>query len=369
MTAIQLQKNWSINPNVRNSYVSLADMAGWFIYENHAWMKTHGWTVKFTCGYDGVSTWTGPTNSLDTTDRIVDKTAASGRGANATSFQSWTVLTSATGVDLLIAYQGASDDVIRLSYSVSGSFVLNGTDSRYQPTAVDEVAWCNGTSVISSATSNDRVMSIWAADDGKNWSCAIWRQGSLLLIVGLEYINSACAPTVFDQPYIALKYSNATRGTGDGGGSPTSPRSVFVTGPPAAGWRGALVRVFTLGSARVLHIGAGSILLPTTPGGALQSTDSFLSNTPALQAGSMPLFPLFLSTEKNQSGDGFVGVPPDWWVGYGANVSTPATGDFFPGFDVLDDPQVDSPRTNWFVALGAAMIRPWKDVAVSLETV
>lgn len=81
----------------------------------------------------------------------------------------------------------------------------------------------------------------------------------------------------------------------------------------------------------------------------------------------MPLFPFFMSGQKATSLDGLLGTPFDWWIGYGANTSTPAQGDFFPGYDVADVPGVDPVRTNWFIALGSTMIRPWKNIAVSMQ--
>lgn len=362
MTAIQMSKPWSINPNVRNAYVSLADMSGWFIYENHAWMIAHGWTVKFTS--DGV---TGPSGSGDTTDRIINKAAASVRGAVAAAPQSYTVLQSADGVQLLMTFQGASDDVVRLSYSPGGLFTLAGTTT-HQPTAADETLWVTATSVVNGTTSADRVMTIWCSDDGRNWCNALYRQGTLQTIIGLERVDSVCSPGVFDQPYIAMKYSHADRITSDSNGGPCQAHSLNFTTTGAASWRGALTRVFTQGAARIQTCGGGVLLITQAPGGNMQMGDSFLSNTPALQAGTMPLLPLFLCNERNVAGQsGVVGTPQDWWVGYASSTAIPARGDFFPGFDVGDDPDVDPVRTNWFVAIGPAMVRPWKNIAVSLQ--
>ena len=75
MTAIQLSKSWSINPNIRNSFTTLVDMAGWYIYENHAWLKAHGWTVKYTC--DGT---TGPSSQGAASGRTCGSFSISARG-------------------------------------------------------------------------------------------------------------------------------------------------------------------------------------------------------------------------------------------------------------------------------------------------
>lgn len=102
----------------------------------------------------------------------------------------------------------------------------------------------------------------------------------------------------------------------------------------------------------------------------------FLSNTPALQNGTMPLLPLFMNGEKASALDGFLGTPVDWWVGYSSNVGIPAFNDFFPGFDPGDVPGVSGGqtgigdvRTNWFIAIGNTMIRPWKNAAASILTI
>lgn len=368
MTAIQLQKNWSINPNVRNAFVSLIDMSGWYIYENHAWLITHGWTVKFTS--NGI---TGPSSNADTTDRIISKTAASVRGATSTTIQSWSVLQSADGVQLLFAFQGATDDVIRLSYSPGGLFVINVTDSRFQPTATDEVVWSTGNSVVNATASADRVMTIWAADDGTAWSNILFRALTHQTTIGLEKVNSSCAPGVFARPYVAYRYTAFDRSNSPGGAGPVYDPTSTAAG--TATWTGTLARVFTAGASRTTRLGGGTIQLSAAAANNPTIEDSFLSNTPALQNGTMPLFPLFWTGEKAANLDGFIGAPTDWWVGMSGSISTPAFNDFFPGFNPADVPGVSGgqtgvgdARTNWFVAIGSTMIRPWKNAAASILT-
>lgn len=369
MTAVQFQKAWSINPNVRNAYVSLADMSGWYIYENHAWLKTHGWTVKFTS--DGT---TGPSSGADTTDRITSKTTASTRGANATSVQSWSVLTSSDGLQFLLAFQGATDDVVRLAYSPGGLYAINGTDSRFQPTASDEVVFCQGNSVVNGGTSLDRVMCIWAANDGTAWSNILFRNGTHQTTMGLEKVNNSCAPGVFNVPYIAYRYTAFDRSGNPGGAGPVYDPSSTAAG--AATWTGGMARVFTLGAARSTRLGGGTLALNYLEGQSNQINQTFLSNTPALQNGTMPLLPWFLTGEKASLLDGFLGTAMDWWIGYSGSLSTPAFNDFIPGYDPGDVPGVSGGqtgvgdvRTNWFIAIGTTMIRPWKNAAASILTI
>jgi len=373
MTAIQLQKDWSINPNVRNTFSTLIDMSGWYIYQNHTWLKTHGWTVKFTS--NGI---TGPSSNADAVDRIISNAAASVRGTSATAIQSWTVLTSSDGVQLLFAFQAAGvsptgDDIIRISYSPGGLYVINVTDSRFQPTATDEVVITTGNSIVNATASADRVMTIWAADDGTAWSNILFRSLTHQTTFGFEKINNYCATGVFAKPYVAYRYTAFDRSVNPGGAGPVYDASSTAAG--VATWTGTLARVFTAGASRTTRLGGGTIQTAAVGGSSLSIEDVFLSNTPALQNGTMPLFPLFWTGEKAANLDGFIGTPTDWWVGMSGSISTPAFNDFFPGFNPTDVPGVSGgqtgigdARTNWFIAIGSTMIRPWKNAAASILT-
>jgi hypothetical protein len=266
---------------------------------------------------------------------------------------------------LLIAYQGATDDVIRLSYSPSGAFTL-ATPSTGQPTATDEVVWCQGNSVVNAGVTLDRVMTIWAADDGTAWSNALWRNNTLQTVLGFERIASYCEPGVLSQPYFAYRYNVLDRGQGGQGFGPTY--GIANTAAGAAGWFGGLARVVAGGATRLVRVGGCPPYIVSAANGTGIADELFLANTPALQNGTMPLVPLIFAGENSVNFDGYLGVPPDWWAGYSSSLSVPAVGDFVPGFDVADNPNVDPVRTNWFIALGATMIRPWKNVAASIQT-
>ena len=82
MPAPILTKTWTIFPNLRRPFTSLADSTGWFFYENKTKMLAAGWTVKFTC--NGT---TGPSGAGDTTDRWLSIANASTRGASAATAQ------------------------------------------------------------------------------------------------------------------------------------------------------------------------------------------------------------------------------------------------------------------------------------------
>ena len=57
---------------------------------------------------------------------MINVAACSVRGAAAGNAQSYGVYQAADGCQILIAYQGASDDIIRISYSKGGLFTLAG---------------------------------------------------------------------------------------------------------------------------------------------------------------------------------------------------------------------------------------------------
>jgi hypothetical protein len=84
----------------------------------------------------------------------------------------------------------------------------------------------------------------------------------------------------------------------------------------------------------------------------------------------MPLIPPVWSGESATNLFGILGYPIDFWVAYSTSRTiTPAFGDFMPGFEPADDPNVDPQRTNWLVAFGPAMVRPWRNAAASLEII
>jgi hypothetical protein len=358
MTALQETKSWSINPNVRNAYTTMVDMSGWFIYQNHAWLKAHGWTVKFTS--NGV---TGPSGPTDHTDRMISNAAGSVRATVAGAAQSYTVLTSSDGVDLMFTFQGASDDVIRMSYSPGGLFVLAGTTT-FQPTATDEVIFVQGASIVNGTVGLDRVMTIWASDDGTAWSNLLWRNSAFQSGIGFEKCVNLCYPGVFDKPYIAYRFNAYTRSFSPGGNGPVyDPLNVS---PGAVGWLGSLARIYTDGAFRTTRLGAGTIVIPNIPNSGTNIEDVFLTATPALQGGTMPCFPWIPSGEKAGSLDGLLGYPYDWWIGYTNLTTSPFFNDVIPGYAPGDVPGVDPTRTNWFIVIGPTMIRPWHNVAAAM---
>lgn len=356
MTAPLLAKAWTITANQRRTYASLNDTAGWWIFTNHTAIKAK-WTLK--CTSDGT---TGPTTLADATDRLTNVATCSTRGAAAGNAQSWAMYTSADGVQLLIAYQGATDDVIRLAYSRAGLYVLAGTTNQ-QPTATDEVVVSTAT-IIGTGTSLDRVISIWVRDDGRAWSCACFRSAAIQSIVGCEQTTSLATVRVtnpiYDIPYCLYRYTATARavtaGTPVGGVSAT----VATTGG------GAQIRCYT-DSARTVGVGSGEVVISSSAGNNA-AAGTFNADKPAAQDGTAsPLLPIYWSGVKGANTDGFFAAPIDWWQAYTSSVNTPAVADSFAGYDPGDDTNGVA-RSNWLVSLGSAMVRPWRNVAAGLTT-
>lgn len=371
MPSAILAKNWNIDANLRNAYVSLADMTGWFLFENKRAMKVANWTVKFSS--DGV---TGPSSGADTTDRWITKANASVRGTAAATVQSWIVMESVDGVQVLFAFQGATDDIARISFSANSGFTLAGTTT-HQPTATDEIVISAGNSVVSSATPGDRVMTIWCTTDGTQWSSICFRAGSLNQFIGVERVNSFCGAGVFDRPYVGYRHIAFNRTNNPAASNPQIAGTVgdgsFVIG--SAGWRGTLARVFTAGAFRTIRVGGGFINITHIADGFTRTfnnlDDSMNSHTPALQGSrGTPLTPLYWCGEKAANVDGVLGSPIDWWLSYSAlNSAVPALGTFMPGYQPGEVPGVDPERTNWLVCLGANCIRPWKNSSPVFRTI
>ncbi len=358
----QLLSTWNVTPNLHNTpFVTLLDSASYFIFNNFADCIAHGWTTKFTC--DGI---TGPANSADTTNRLLSKANCITQGAAAGSPQTWFVITNADGVQLGMFFQGATNDIIRIAYSPGGLYTLAGTTTN-QPTATDEVVVSNGNSIIGATASADRVLHIWNSSGGRNWSCAVFRSSALVNIIGVEKVNDITSTGVFSVPYVGYRLNNGARSNQIG--SPYGGNSGTAVG--SAGHLGIMARIFTSSAFRITRMGGGEILCAPVAGNTTTQSQLFQATPPATTApgGGSPFMPLLWSGEAAAFLDGFIAYPIDWWVMYTSSLTVPALGNFSPGYDPGDVPGVSpaSPRTNWYVAIGAAMIRPWRNAAAAMD--
>lgn len=371
--APQLTKNWNIAPNLRRPYTSMADQVGWCFYENKTKMLAAGWTVKWSSnGTDGP---TGPGNTIDRWSSIANIAT---RGTASATAQSWIVLQNTDGLQVLLAYQGATADVARITYSPGGLFVPQGYSApqfNYQPTATDETYCLTGGSLVEPSTSQDRVMTIWTTTDSTQWSFVISRSDVIVNAIGVEKVISYCGVNVFDRPYVGYRHlqfvfwSPNMGGLGAYGVTPVSTPYNALYNYGTASWRGNIARVFTNSVSRTNRVGGGWMEVASFADGFTRSMgDVFFNDVyPALQGSrGAPCYPLIWSGEKVANLDGILGQAIDWWLCHTNQTGIPARGNMLPGFDIGDNPGVDPVRSNWCVALGNAMVRPWRNVAAAM---
>jgi len=367
----QMTKDWTIYPNIRTMFSSLVNTIGWFAYENKTRLLQCQWSLFWSC--DGA---TGPTNSNDRTDRIVSAANFVTRGANAASAQSWFVLTNTDGVQLLFAFQGASDDVMRISYSPGGLFTL-ATPSTNQPTATDEVVMSSVTTVVNNTTNADRVMSVFCAVDSTAWRVAVFRQGTLILMLSLDKVTRIAPVSTFPTAYVFGNFVKTTREvlTDDGVGNvmtPTYPEIIAINiGTSYRGWG---TRVLTAGTSRLCRLyGAG--VFAGNNGGAGSNTINngilfmITASTFCASMGGVGAlcWPIVLWGEDTVNLDGPWCTVIDWTQMVTTSLTSPGLGTSVPGLAFGDNPVSDPARTNYYVALGAAAIWPWKDCAPAME--
>lgn len=201
MTMPVKQKTWAHSSNNRVTYASFLDVhqQQWQGFKEH-WKAASGVTVKGSSD--------GTTAALDATDRI--NTAAKWvRGASTTATHAWIILTLANlgGVDLLLDYCGSTDESMRICISPGAVYALNGTNSRFSPTAADEViiygSTSGGASMGSTQTSGDRIWTSARSSDGKGFMFVAARAGAWVSHVLLQEPTSAVvAPATFSPAFI-----------------------------------------------------------------------------------------------------------------------------------------------------------------------
>jgi hypothetical protein len=365
----QLTKNWLVTPNVREAFATLAQVSGWYMYENKQALVAAGWTLVWTS--DGV---TGPAGVGDTTDRWTDKTKAAIRGANATTAQSWAVLENTDGLQLKFQFTGATDDVFAIAMSPSGLYTLAGTPT-FPPTASDEVVTTNGNSIVNVTASLDRVMSIFCTSDTRHWRVVLFRAGALLNCIGVDWLDTHCPVGVFgdgvvDLPYITYRYTVLARDPAVSSGT-VGAWPLLAIG--ATGAIGAACRVFTAGASRTNRICGRYKISGSVPGTANSSLTANILATadmPSLQgSATWPLELIDFVGERTANLEGPLGQAVDWWLApYNTStVAKPPIGDFCAGFEPGDTPGVTAPRASWCVSLGGGMILAWRNAALTLE--
>jgi len=181
-------------------------------------------SVKYTLLWSA-SGGTGPTNAADHTDRIVNAAAWTPQATTSAASQAWYIVTGGQGEQIMVAFQGASNDVCRISYSPGGLFALAGTTNN-QPTASDELVLLSATSVVNAPSSSaDRILHVWARDDAKGFRCMIAQNnamaGPLFFVEEFQYGLSGVS-NVSILPVTGGVYASGLLGASSLGGSFTA---------------------------------------------------------------------------------------------------------------------------------------------------
>lgn len=121
MTLPTHAKTWTISANNYIPFVSLADLTQKFLWGIKNFLVSNGYAVKGSCS--------NGTGAMDATDRWTTAADVTPRGATAGESMAWLVLTDGNGANILLAWQGATDDESRISFSPSGTYALSRPDS------------------------------------------------------------------------------------------------------------------------------------------------------------------------------------------------------------------------------------------------
>lgn len=131
-------------------------------------------------GYTVAGSSNGVAAAMDGVNRCTLAAGFAVRATIAGAAQSWLVITAANGAQTLFAYQGASDDIARISCSPGGLFIVAGT-ATFQPTATDEVVGTSGATLIGATASANRVFNVIIDSAHNGWRAWIYR---LNVVVG-----------------------------------------------------------------------------------------------------------------------------------------------------------------------------------------
>jgi hypothetical protein len=345
MALPSITQTWQFNPNVRSTFASLNDTMATLLFQTKNFLvATLAWTVKYTC--DGT---TGPTNASDHTDRWASKANCTTRFSGTGGAQSFAVLTNADGADILLSYNGASDDIATLRYSPGGLYAPAGTANQ-EPTATDEVIVTTGTTLINSTASLDRVFWFLGTTDKRMFRVAVMRNGTLISYWGVEKITSALvAPATWS---LTAGGTSAMYGFYHSSGSLTAtgaPTSILSGTQGAASYLGGSARVHTSSDLTIALDGGGESR------GLSAAVSGYAVEKPELQGSSGELMYPLQKYSNTASASGKVGTCIDWWYAVtNAVTTTPALGDTF--------------GTLQYVCLGPTTIWPWDGTTTPVMT-
>lgn len=286
-------KTWNqmlVNQTI--TFVSLLGTMGAYVTGNTNQMIAAG----MTC----VGSSNGVTAAMDAVNRCTTAAGFAVRGANATTAQSWIVVSNGVG-QLKFAYTGASDDIAVVAFSPGGLYAVAGTPT-FAPTATDEIIIASTTSLIGSTASGNRVFHVWCDSTHRMWRSVIFRAGL------------PAGPALFAELYLP-------------DGLFTTP-STIVTAPDPT-WSGAvgtnswsslttLAGAFTQNSTG----GQGRVVISGTPtnvqlGGTYEIINASATNDDGVNSaaqGGVPIIrPLGIAFSNVVAGLGKAGTRIDWY--------------------------------------------------------
>jgi hypothetical protein len=240
-------KTYAYTVNQRIVFASVLDACQKYAYGLKTALLAGGLTHLWSA-----SGGTGPTNAADHTDRITSAATWTPRATIAGASQAWFVLTDGNGAQWLFAFQGASDDVFRVSFSPGALFTLAGTTNQ-QPTATDEQVIATGITMVSATASADRVWHCQVSTDAKIWRAWLYRQATCIHMLRCERISPVTFPgsVTWTVPVVGYFHpSNAVSSTSFGSGtSVTGKTSIVVSSvrkdatviPGVMAWGGTLL--------------------------------------------------------------------------------------------------------------------------------
>lgn len=312
-------RTWVISPCVQIAYVSLIDATQQVLYRLKTFLLARGCTVRGSAS--------AGTGAMDSTDRWSNAAAVTPRATTSAASQAWIVLRDGNGADILLAFQGSSDDIARISFSPGGLFVAAGTPNN-QPTATDEEVIWSATSLVNSTTSGDRRLSLWGTADAKNFRMAIARSNSWTGgIIGVEL---AGAP---DSGFGAgIVFSPALYGYGNLPASMTNANGSVAYAPNSIGAR---CRITVGGTPTSIGAGLASLRGANAP-------SAFNNSVQHLQGNNYAMLETYL-VSQTASAFGLIGKRIDMWLGKTFNAGS-VDGDTY--------------GTNQFINIGET-VWPW----------
>lgn len=287
-------------PGIRIPYVSLIDATQNRLFIEKTLMLANGCSVVWSAA-GGV----GPASSSDHTDRITSAATWTPRATIAAASQAWVLILDGNGGQLLICFQGATDDIVRISYSPTAAFVLAGTTTN-QPTAADELVLSAATTYVGATTSQDRIVHGLCTTDGKSYRFTCLRASAL---IGQSWHVETFTPNVIAPATVPLAVCV---------GAQTPAQLLGSTGASnfwqsyTASQMGVLVRAVISSVQRLVQCSFATL---SAPGGAGVILTTTAGTTKAeLQGGTGFLpWPVWL-VSAFASGQGVAGQLIDFWA-------------------------------------------------------